>query len=421
MLGAGIFVFPGLAANETGPSAMLSFGIAGLAALLVAACTAELATAMPRSGGAYFYVSRIFGEMTGSLVGIAQSIGLVFASAFYLVAFADYSMNLLGISGAQDSWIPVAIASGTALLLTLVNVIGSKESGSLQFGVVIILIVLLSIVFGAGLLDAAGITAERQPLPDFAPFVTLPILTTAAFVFTSFLGFVQISTVAGEVRNPGRTLPAALIGSVVVVTLLYVVALFVTTSMLSPERLVDVQSEATIELGRVLFGDGGRMLIVLAGLFATLSSANASILSSSRTLYALGNDDLAPAWSARINARFGTPHFALLVIGIGVGTLTFLGNLKFLAEVASVLHLLIYGLICAALIRKRSEGAEDYSPSFRIPFARLIAGAGIVGCTGLVLLMEPNATMTGGVVLLAALTWYAIRRRLKGGARPSDK
>lgn len=411
MLGAGIFVFPGLAASEAGPAAILSFAIGGLVALLVALCTAELATAMPRSGGAYFHVSRSFGEFAGLLVGVAQSAGLVFASAFYLVAFADYVLDLFGVSGAATSIVPALIACSTALLLMLVNLVGSSESGRLQFIIVLLLVLLLAVVFGYGLLRTSGIVGTRQPLPEFAPFGTLPIFTTAAFVFTSFLGFVQIATVAGEIRNPGRTLPVALIGSVVFVTLLYVVALFVTTSMLPGERLADAGSKATIALGQVLFGDFGKMLVLFAGLLATLSSANASILSSSRTLFAVGRDRLIPAWTARVGARYRTPYFAVLLVGVAVGGLSFLGNLKTLAEVASALHLLIYALICVALLQNRRRETVAGVPSFRVPAAKFVAIGGAACCLVLLVFMETSALLIGAGVLLAAIAWYLLRRR----------
>ncbi|MBT8078860.1 MAG: APC family permease [Gammaproteobacteria bacterium] len=406
MLGAGIFVFPGLAANEAGPAAILSFAIGGGIALLVALCTAELATAMPRSGGAYFHVSRSFGEFAGLLVGVAQSTGLVFASAFYLVAFADYALDLIAATPLSIAEVSSAFAVSAALLLTLVNIVGSGESGRLQSVIVLLLAALLIFLFGAGLLRAAGITGEASGLPEFAPFGVMPIFSTAAFVFTSYLGFVQISTVAGEVRNPGRTLPVALIGSVILVAVLYVVALFVTTSLLSAERLAETGSTTTIELGKHLFGEFGKMLVLLAGLLATLSSANASILSSSRTLYALGHDRLAPAWTATVSARFRTPYFAILLVGVAVATLTLLGDLKTLAEVASALHLLIYALICGALLRQRSQSPDEYTPTFRVPAARLVAVSGAACCLGLLAFMEPIALAIGAGVLVAAVAWY---------------
>ncbi|MDX1509608.1 MAG: APC family permease, partial [Woeseiaceae bacterium] len=371
--------------------------------------TAELATAMPRSGGAYFHVSRTFGEFAGLLVGVAQSAGLLFASAFYLVAFAGYLLDLLGDVVPAAAIMPAVIACTAALLLMLVNLVGSSESGRLQFGIVLLLVVLLGVVFGFGLLQATGIVGERPPQPEFMPFGTLPVFTTAAFVFTSFLGFVQIATVAGEVRKPSRTLPLALIGSVVIVTLLYVVALFVTTTMLSADRLAESGSKATTELGRVLFGEAGKLLILAAGLLATVSSANASILSSSRTLFALGRDQLTPAWTARVSVRWGTPYASVIFAGAAVAALTFIGDLKTLAETASVLHLLIYALICMALLQNRRSRSADYEPTFCVPAAKAVATTGAVCCLGLLAFMEKNALLIGASILLLIIGWHLLR------------
>ena len=99
MIGAGIFVFPGLAAGNAGPAAALSFGVGGVVALLVALPASELATAMPRSGGGYFFVSRSMGTAFGAIVGLGLWLGLVFASAFYLVGLGHYAAAVLGEVG----------------------------------------------------------------------------------------------------------------------------------------------------------------------------------------------------------------------------------------------------------------------------------------------------------------------------------
>ncbi len=416
MLGAGIFVFPGLAANEAGPAGMLSFAIGGVIALLVALCTAELATAMPRSGGAYFHVSRSFGRFAGFLVGLSQSVGLIFASAFYLVAFADYALNLFGGAGSSAAVMTILLAVGAALVLTLVNVIGSGEAGRLQSLIVVVLSALLLVLLCAGVLRATGVSGEPLPSPEFAPFGTMPIFTTAAFVFTSYLGFVQISTVAGEVIRPARTLPLALIGSVVLVSVMYVVTMYVTTYVISADDLKETGSESIIELGRRLFGGMGGTLVLFAGLLATLSSANASILSSSRTLFALGQDELLPPRVARVSERFGSPVLAIVIVGIAVAALTFVGSLRLLAEVSSALHLVIYALICAALLRQRFSPLPDYGAPFRVPAARLVATIGATACIGLLFFMQPLALLIGAGVVAAAVLWYAAHRRLNSGS-----
>lgn len=249
------------------------------------------------------------------------------------------------------------------------------------------------------------------------PFGVYPILTTAAFVFTSYLGFAQVATIAGEIRDPGRTLPLAMVGSVVAVGILYVLTIFVATSAFGANQLASFRETAMVEVARAFVGPLGAVAILVAGLLATVSSANASILSSSRAVYALGRDSLLPEWTGRLNRQFGTPHFALSMAGGPVLVLIALGRVRVLAEVASFLHLLMYGLICIALVRIRHDDPEWYDPSFRIPGYPIVPILGALASFALVTFMLPISQLVGIVVLVTAAIWYryyAPEVKLKG-------
>ncbi len=408
MVGAGIFVFPGIAAGYAGPAAMISFALAGLIALLVATSTAELATAMPESGGAYYYVSRTFGSLAGFVIGISQWIGLVFASAFYLSGFGQYAIDLLHKAGFELGDPVILIASGTALLLTVINLVGTEKAGQLQNRVVIVLTFLLSLLFGYGILNAVGLVGKAQwPVP-FAPKGTWPIFTTTALIFTSYLGFVQIATVAGEIKEPKKNLPKALMGSVLLVMGLYITALFVSTTVLPTDRLAELGETAMVSVANSLIGKWGALTILAAGLLATLSSANASILSSSRAIYALSYDDLLPSTISKVNDQFGTPHIALMAVGIPIAGLTLLGKIEILAEVASLLHLIMYGMICVTLIALRSRNPYWYSPDYQSPGGWAVPTLGAVASFGLIFLMEPLSIAMGFGVMIVALGWYVM-------------
>src|SRR6056297_2615892 len=146
MIGAGIFVFPGLAAGEAGPAAAVSFAIGAVVALLVALPAAELATAMPRSGGGYFFISRGLGTAAGAVVGIGLWLGLVFASAFYLVGLGSYAGQVFleaGITPPVDPAVPLGVAFGVGL--TALSLFGTKNTAALQNGIVVLLLVILTL------------------------------------------------------------------------------------------------------------------------------------------------------------------------------------------------------------------------------------------------------------------------------------
>ena len=407
MIGAGIFVFPGLAADAAGPAAALSFAIGGAIAMLVALPTSELATAMPRSGGGYYFISRAMGTLFGAVVGLSLWFGLVFATAFYLVGFGFYAVDLLreiGIGVGEWLVIPLAVAFGA--FFTGLNVTGTENAAKLQNGIVALLLSLLAVFLVVGSANAIGVIGEASPPERFAPAGYFPILTTAALVFTSYLGFAQVATVAGEMKSPGRNLPIAMVGSVLVVALMYVVTIFVATSAFGSQELGTFGETAMVEVGRHYLGPVGAFAIILGGLLATMSSANASILSTSRAIYATSRDAILPFWASRVNLTYGTPHVALGMAGGPVLVLTATGRVELLAEVASFLHLIMYGLMCVALLLLRRNPPEWYDPSFVVPGGPVIPTTGAVASFGLIAFMRPISQILGLLIMLGAAGWY---------------
>jgi len=407
MIGAGIFVFPGLAAGRAGPAAAGSFAIGGVIALLVALPTSELATAMPKSGGGYYFISRGLGTLAGAIVGLSLWFGLVFATAFYLVGFGFYAVDTmaeLGISIGEGLVIPIALVFGAGF--TVLNITGTENAAKLQNGVVALLLSILAVVLVFGMLDAVGLLGEPSTPERFAPFGTMPILTTAALVFTSYLGFAQVATVAGEMKQPGRNLPLAMVGSVLVVGTLYVLTIFVATSAFGSGRLAGMGETAMVEVGRHYLGPIGALAIVFGGLLATMSSANASILSTSRAIYAVSRDAIMPRYASRINLKYGTPHVALGMASGPILVLVATGRVEILAEVASFLHLILYGLICVALILLRRDEPEWYDPAFRTPGYPIVPILGAIASFALIGFMQPASQVIGLVIMVGAAGWY---------------
>jgi len=219
-----------------------SFAIGAIIALPVALSTSELATATPRSGG-YYFVSRGMGSPLGAVVGP------VFASAFYLVGFGFYAEALLaglGVSlGGVDVVGPLALLFGG--FLTALNVTGTENAAKLQNGVVAVLPAIITGFLAFGGLSSLGVIGAPEPVAE--PFLSkglFPVLSTAALVFSSYLGFAQVATVAGEIENPGRNLPLATVGSVLIVGVFYVATVFVAVSAFGSERLEALDEPAIV-------------------------------------------------------------------------------------------------------------------------------------------------------------------------------
>lgn len=164
MIGAGIFVFPGLAAGRAGPAATISFAIGAVVALVIALPTAELATDMPESGGGYYFISRGIGVTVGSIVG------LVFAAAFYLVGFGEYALAIVGELGIEGT-VPSSVGSlslvsvlaiGAGGLLTIVAIVGTEHVEALQDSLVGVLVAILVVFLLRSGLDVLGLLGSSQ-------------------------------------------------------------------------------------------------------------------------------------------------------------------------------------------------------------------------------------------------------------------
>ncbi|MFB6356794.1 MAG: APC family permease [bacterium] len=420
MIGAGIFVFPGIAAGRAGMAATLSFGLGAVIALIVALATSELATAMPESGGGYYFVSRGLGFFWGTIVGLGQWFGLVFASAFYLAGFGHYFRRTLVAFGVDPGIPAYVLGIGMGVLITLINVFGTENSGGFQNLIVTSLLLILLFFLGYGVLNVLGFIGKTAPSEQFAPEGYLPVFTTAALVFTSYLGFGQIATVAGEISEPSYNLPLAMVGSVLVVGVMYVTAVFVSTRVFGSARLAEFGETAMVEVARSFFGKFGALGMTVAGLLATVSSANASVLSSSRALYALSKDRIMPRAIAKINRTFNTPHRSLLLTSVGIIGFLSIGGLELLAEVASLLHLVMYGLMCFSLVWLAYRSPDWYEPDFFMWGRPYLPAFGGVCSFLLIGFMNPRSIQLGFLLSVVAVIWYFIQQVTGGRETTTD-
>jgi amino acid transporter/nucleotide-binding universal stress UspA family protein len=407
MIGAGIFVLPGTAIENAGWFAVLSFVLGGGIALFTALSASELGTAMPKSGGAYYYVNQALGPLFGSIAGWSNWLGLAFASAFYMVGFGQYVQAILGIGGSLGvgpvsiSTVKVIALAGAAFFV-LVNYVGAKETGRLQNGIVLLLLGILTVftIVGAFRADPANLPPGKG---------MSPMLTTTGIIFVSYLGFVQITSVAEEIKNPGKNLPRAVIGSVLIVTAIYALVLITMAAAVEQGFIAEQQlagNIAVVEVGRLLLGPIGAVALLLGGLLATASSANASILASSRINFAMGRDEIITPELNSVHDRYGTPYRAIAITGGLILLFIAAGSVELLATLGSVLHLVIYGLLNLALITFRETAVVDYEPSYRVPLYPITPIAGALLSFALIVFISPMVIALGGLLVAGAVAWY---------------
>lgn len=410
MIGAGIFILPGIAAEGAGPASAISFAIAGFVALLAAISLSELATGMPIAGGSYHYVNQALGSLFGSIVGWGMWTGLMFASAFYMIGFGQYIVESAPFLAGRPYIILLGLI-GLALLVGL-NYYGTEESGSIQ-NILIgseTAIILVYLAAGVFFIDPTN-------LDPFAPTGASGVIATTGIVFVTFLGFEIIATVAEEVKNPGRNIPLTMILSVVLVTLLYMVVMVISTGVVPygqlGESLVPVSDVAVVTMGTA-----GVVAIVAAAVVAAISSSNSSILAAARVVFAMGRDNLMSDWLNETHDTFRTPHRAVMATGAVTAALVLAGLrvnaiISLLAEVASFSFLVAYSLVHVAVVVIRRADPDHYEPDFKIPglLYPAIPALGVVLSFVVISQMDPVVIAIGLGIVGLSVAWYAIYAR----------
>ena len=401
MVGAGIFILPGVAFMAVdGPAVVLAFLLAGVLILPAAFSASEMATAMPEDGGSYVFVERGMGPLLGTIAGAGNWFMLSFKGALALVGGVPYLVFIA--PGIAEYIIPLAVT--LAVFFTVINIVSAKSAGSVQFVIVGIMVVAL----GYFIVGGVPSIVPEQTAGAFN-FGSGGLLAATALVFISYAGVIKISAVAEEVKNPGKTIPRAMIGSLVLTTALYVAVVYVAVG------IVDIP--ATIEAGDLqadgegpimalaaeqALGPVGTAVIVAAALLALASTANAGLLSASRFPFAMARDGLAPATFERVNDRFNTPALSILMSGGVVAIMIIFLPVEQVAKFGSAFQIIVFILVNLALIGFREGAIDEYSPVFTSPLYPWMQIFGIAG--GFLVLTQVGFVPLAGATVITAVS-----------------
>jgi amino acid transporter/mannitol/fructose-specific phosphotransferase system IIA component (Ntr-type) len=398
MISSGLFVLPGLAYAKAGPAILISYAIASVLVIPAMLSKAELSTAMPKAGGTYFFIDRSMGPMMGTIGGFAAWFSLAFKSAFALVGIGVFAILLNpGFTEIQMKLIAVFFC----LIFTIINIRGTKHTGKTQIALVIGLLSLLIFYIVAGLFFI-----QPSHFSNFSPYGFGSIFSTAGLIFISFGGLTKVCSVAEECKNPGRNIPLGMLFSWGIISILYILVIFVTIGIVHPSQL---QTSLTpISLGAdnipILGGIGGAIMAV-AAILAFISTANAGLLAASRDPMAMGKDQLIPHSFAKISKR-GTPTFSILFTsGFMICVILFL-DLESLVKTASLLKILLFLFVIFSLVIMRESKIRHYRPKFKSPFYPWVQLAGAAGLIFLIFEMGLVPMILVGVFILFGFLWY---------------
>jgi APA family basic amino acid/polyamine antiporter len=403
MIGSGIFVLPALGFEKAGPAVIAAYVLAGLVVLPAAASKAEMATAMPESGGTYLYIDRAMGPLAGTVAGIGAWFSLVFKSAFALVGLGAYLLLFVPV--------PEGLVKGVALALAVtvvaLNVVGTELSGTAQAVVVTVVVAALAAYATNG-----ALVADTTRYTPFSTGGNAGIVTAAAFVFVSYAGVTKIASVAEEVEDPDRNLPLGMFGSMGIMMLIYVLVVAAVVGLVPAEVLTssgpgDGPSLTPMADGAGdLFGGAGVVVVSVVAVLALTSMANAGVLASSRFPLAMSRDSLAPGALATVDARFKTPRNAVLLTGAVLAALIAFVPVVDLAKLASAFQILVFAVINLAVVAFRESGVDSYRPSFRSPAYPYLQVAGFLGALALLTQMGTVPILGAAGIVVGGVGWY---------------
>jgi amino acid transporter/mannitol/fructose-specific phosphotransferase system IIA component (Ntr-type) len=368
---------------------------------------AELATAMPKAGGDYFFVDRSMGAGFGTLAGFAAWFSLCFKSAFALLGIGAFGTLLYpDLTMGHIKFIAMACC----LLFGLINFLGVDHAGRFQVGLVVGLLTLLTLYVARGV--------SHVQLDNFHPFMkgsVRDLFATAGLIFVSYGGLTKIASVAEETKNPGRNLPLAMIVATAVVSIFYVIALFVTVGVLGNDLIHPSGAPSLTPISDsayVFMSSWGRNALAIAAMLAFITTGNAGIMAASRTPLAMSRDKLLPQFFGSVHNTFKTPHTSIFYTVLFMVAIILFLDLELLVKTASTLKILLFATVNLAVIIMRESGIENYQPKFRTPWYPWLQIAGTVGY--IVLLMDMGMVpLTISLVFLGlGLAWYWIYGRI---------
>ena len=404
MISSGIFILPSLAFAMTGPSVFISYFIAGLLAFCGVLSVSELATAMPKAGGDYFFINRSLGAPVGTISGLLSWFALSLKSAFGIIGITAVAMLFINL----PAFVWTLVGVGLTMFFVALNITGVKEAGKFQVWLVIFLmaIILAYIVFGAKSINVR----------HFAPFTFnggKGVLVTAGFVFVSYGGLIKVASMSEEISNPKKNIPLGLILSLVVTIVLYTGMLIVTVGVENPSRLADPNNLTPIaNAAKKALGGFGFYSILIASMLAFVTTANAGIMAASRYPLAMSRDNLMPDLLGKVSKKYSTPIPSLLITGLFIA-LAILLPLDILIKVASTVVIMNYILSSLAVVILRESKIQNYRPSFKSPFYPWVQIVSIIAFLFLIFDMGLYPILISCGLILLGLGVYVFYGRKK--------
>jgi APA family basic amino acid/polyamine antiporter len=406
IIGAGIFVVLGIAIGYAGPAVIISVIIAGIVGSFTAFSFAELGSAIPKEGGAYAYAYDMISPSVGFIVGCLWVFAQIVAGAAISLGFASYFVAIFPMFSVKI----VAVLAASAL--TALNLIGIKQTTTVNNVLVIIKVTVLSLFIGFGILYF-----HTQNFTQFSPNGLFGILQGAGFIFFAYLGFGRIATLGEEVKNPERTLPLSILIALTISVAIYVLTGFAATG-LQDYRTLAQSGSPLAEAAKTTGNFTLVAAISLGALIATTSVLLTNLIGLSRVAFAMARNKQLPKSIAKVSSRFRTPYVSILAMGVLLTVLAFALDLKQAAAITSFSILCIHLTVNISAINLRRKMTNPIK--FRVPLYPLVPSLGLVSCLILMVSLPQESWAVAAAVVIASTALYLLLTRKQRNFRTQD-
>jgi len=415
-VGAGIFIVTGVAAGDyAGPAVILSFVISGIVAVFAAMCYVELAAMIPCAGSAYAYAYAGLGEIFAWIIGWDMILEYAFSISAVAVGWSGYVTTLAsnaGITLPAALVNPLGVSGGIVnlpavlIILTIMTLLifGIRESAAVNTVIVMVKVgvILLFLFLAAGHIDAVNYS-------PFMPYGWNGVMAGAAVVFFAYIGFDAVTTAAEETENPKRNLPIGIIGSALVVMVLYIAVAVVLTGIVPYTTLKNNEAPISYALGAIGFSWGAALVSVgaLAGLTSVLI---VTLYGQTRIFFAMSEDGLLPKFFAYVHPVFRTPVIITLITGGITALIAGLLPLGIIVELVNIGTLTSFMLVAVIVLVLRKTDPDAPRP-FRTPLVPYVPALCILFCLALVTFLPVYTLLRFVIWLLVGLVVYTMYGR----------
>ena len=390
-IGASIFALPATLAADFGTTAPWLFPLVGIASLLIAIPFCRSVAAFPENGGPATY-GRVFGALSGFELGWIYYVARATAFAANLNVLIAYLARWL--AGADEGALRIGLMLAVVAGFALTNVYGVRAAMRVLGGLTFLKAAPL-VIAAVAALAVAGVPAPG-PLPALSE-----VEAGVLIVFYAFVGFENATVTAGETRDPGRTLPRALLGTIGTVALLYFVVQLAFVALF-PTGLESGAEAPLLALGERLIGPPGALILGLAAVFSLAGNLHSNMAATPRVTYAMAERGELPAWLASVHRQFATPAASILFFASFVAALAVSGSFVWLAVISTLARMIVYAVTILALPRAPDRPERIAASHWGL------AAVGILICALVASQADGTAWLTLGALSAAGLLLYLL-------------